>query len=178
MFIIFLQTKTSLCFPSCLFLPLLSEVQERELSYGFWFYLFSFSALKFLLFSRLCYFCISILSFSSGENKSVTFFVFKVFCFFFWHQIAEGIKCNIFSLSVPPSLTNTHHTAHIHQYCAAADWYPSMPPHQWPWHCTVIIHEPFPALLLSSLVCILQFELSSGSVCDLLSATTVFTFNN
>lgn len=157
--------KLQLC--NSVFLPLLSQVQE--LSYGFWYNLISFSPLVFF-FVRLCYFLSSwfFWFFSpSGEKIRVTFFVFKV-CFFCWHQITESIKYGIcFSL---PHQHSPHcpHTSVPHWTTNACSRCPSLPPHNWPWHKTVFIHEPFPPLLLSILLLALQLELPSGSVCSLM----------
>ncbi len=153
-FITFHQTITLLSFSPSVFLPLLFWVQEHELSYGFWFDLISFSPLLFSLFVRLCYFSIfMLLFFPLEEKKRVTFFVFKV-SFFYWHQIAKGVKCSILFFSVPPSQTLTSLptcTSAVPNSQLACSRYPSLPPHKWPWYGTVFIHEPLPPLLSSLL---------------------------
>lgn len=104
--------------------------------------------------------------FFSTWEKKVSLYS-KFFFFFCQHQRAKGIKFCILCFSIPSSLKLT---AHIYQDLLnsqlACSRYLSLSLHKWLWHSTVFIHEPFPPLLLCSLLHILQLELPSGTVCS------------
>lgn len=107
-FITFLQAITLLSFPPSVFLPLLSPLQEHELSYGFWCDLILFHFLLLLLswgfvipLFFMCFFQ------SLGRKRSDILCVQSLFLSPTSGSWKYQTKHILFSL----------HTAHIHQCC-------------------------------------------------------------
>lgn len=100
-----------------------------------------------------------------GEKRRVTFFVFKV-CFFCRHQTPKKVSNAAYFFLCPSS----PHCPHVLNCQLACSRYRSLPPHKWPWHGIVFIHEPFPPLH------VLQLLLPSGSFCSFIMCHHFFTY--
>lgn len=133
-FITFLQAITLLSFPPSVFLPLLSQVQEHQVSYGFWFDLIPSSPLLFLRLLLFFYFHVVVV-FLWGEKQGWHSLCSKFVSFADIRQLKVS---NVAYLFICPSRTNTHRTAHILYISTvlssqlACSRYLSLPPHKSP----------------------------------------------